>query len=303
MRAEAEQCHDQLKPGIVWLASYPRSGNTWTRNFLHNLFRVLDGKELEPQDINALGEYTLWDVAGPRFERLLGKSLDAASRTEIAATRAKVQQQIADEADAAVFVKTHNMLALDRGHPTIDMGATSGAIYIVRNPLDVAVSFAHHFGVDLDTAIDKMGRRGLETDVTKHAVYEVYGSWSENVMSWTRKPHRAIYVMRYEDMLQRSLETFRGLCRHLLLNPSDPQLTRAIELSSFDRAKEQEAQKGYRERPHQSKAFFRAGHAGQWRQQLSHEQIRRMTTENREQMARFGYLPEGYESTLESAAR
>jgi Sulfotransferase domain len=292
MRAEGQQ-HEQLRPGIVWLASYPRSGNTWTRNFLHNLFRVLDGEESAPQDINALGEYTLWDVAGQRFEQLLGKPLHAATRSEIAAIRVKVQQQIADAADAPVFVKTHNALVLDRGHPTINMGATSGAIYIVRNPLDVVISFAPHFGIDLDAAIDKMGQRGLETDTTQHAAYEVYGSWSENVMSWTRKPHRAIYVMRYEDMLHRPLEMFRGLCRHLLLDPSDIQLERAIELSSFEQAKAQEAKKGYRERPNQSKVFFRAGRAGQWREQLSHEQIRRIVADNREQMARFGYLPEG----------
>jgi hypothetical protein len=290
MRAEAGQRANQLKPGIVWLASYPRSGNTWTRNFL---FRVLSGNELVPQDINALGEYTLWDVAGQRFERLLGKPLHSAARSEIAAARVTVQQQIADEADAAVFVKTHNALVLDRGHPTINMGATSGAIYIVRNPLDVVISFAHHFAIELDAAIDKMGRRGLETDITQHAVYEVYGSWSENVMSWTRKPHRAIYVMRYEDMLARPLDTFRGLCRHLLLDPSDAQLASAIELSSFEQAKAQEAQKGYRERPNQSKAFSRAGHAGQWRERLSEQQIRRIVTEHREQMARFDYTSEG----------
>jgi broad specificity phosphatase PhoE len=98
--------------------------------------------------------------------------------------------------------------------------------------------------------------------------------------------------MRYEDMLQRPLETFRGLCRHLLLDPSDIQLVRAIELSSFEQAKAQEAEKDYPERPNQSKAFFRAGSAGQWRQHLSHEQISRIVTQNREQMARFGYVPE-----------
>ena len=112
-------------------------------------------------------------------------------------------------------------------------------------------------------------------------------------MSWTRKPHRAIYIMRYEDMLERPLEIFRGLCRHLLLDPTEAQLARAVELSSFEQAKTQEAEKGYRERPNQSKVFFRAGQAGQWRQQLSHEQIHRIVTEHREQMARFGYLPEG----------
>jgi hypothetical protein len=79
----------------------------------------------------------------------------------------------------------------------------------------------------------------------------------------------------------------------LLLDPSETQLARAIELSSFEQAKAQEAEKGYRERPNQSKAFFRAGHAGQWREQLSNEQIRRIVTEHREQMERFNYVPEG----------
>ena len=99
--------------------------------------------------------------------------------------------------------------------------------------------------------------------------------------------------MRYEDMLARPLDTFRGLSRHLLLDPSDAQLASAIELSSFEQAKAQEAQKGYRERPNQSKAFFRAGHAGQWRERLSEQQIRRIVTEHREQMARFDYTSEG----------
>jgi hypothetical protein len=86
---------------------------------------------------------------------------------------------------------------------------------------------------------------------------------------------------------------FRGLCCHLLLDLSDTQLERAIELSSFEQAKAQETEKGYRERPNQSKAFFRAGRSGQWRQHLSHEQICRIITEHREQMARFGYVPDG----------
>jgi Sulfotransferase domain len=63
-------------------------------------------------------------------------------------------------------------------------------------------------------------------------------------------------------------------------------------MSSFEQAKAQEAEKGYRERPNQSKAFFRAGSAGQWREQLSAEQFCRIVADHREQMARFGYLPE-----------
>jgi hypothetical protein len=282
----------KARKGLVWLSSYPRSGNTWTRNFLYNLLSLHQGGEAGR--IQNLHEYSLWDIAALRFEKVLGKKIQSASREEIAAARPKVQKRIVAEATGAVLVKTHNALVLDRGIPTINMKVTSGAVYIVRNPLDVAISLAHHFDIDIDTAITRMNQPGLETDVHELAVHEVYGSWSENVMSWTRKSHPAIYVMRYEDMLSLPQATFRGLANHLLIQATDEEIDRAIELSAFERAKQQEKQKGYRERPIQSLAFFRHGGAGQWREMLTEAQIARLVTVHREQMARFGYVPEGF---------
>ena len=284
----------QSQSGIVWLASFPRSGNTWTRNFLNNLFAVMEGREDEAKDINTLNEFTLWDISAQRFERILDKPVEQASRAEIAAVRGEVQAAIAAEADGVALIKTHNALLTDRGVPTINFSVTAGAIYIVRNPLDVVISYAHHFGVEIDQAIKAMGRKGCETDVNEHVVHEVYGSWSENVMSWTRKPHPAILVMRYEDMLAKPQAIFSALSRHLLIEASDEQIARAIELASFERAKAQEQEKGYLERPEKSSAFFREGRAEQWRDVLSDEQVSRVVADHAEQMARFDYLPEGY---------
>jgi hypothetical protein len=278
--------------GIVWLSSYPRSGNTWTRNFLYSLLSTGDQAHGTPH-INRLHEYSVWDIAATRFEKVLGKKIASASRAEIAAARPKVQKRMVTEASGPIFVKTHNALVLDRGVPTINMKMTAGAVYIVRNPLDVVVSFAHHFGVDLNEAIRRLNHKGVETDVTDEVAYEIYGSWSENVMSWTRKPHPAIYVMRYEDMLASPHATFKGLSAHLLIDASDADIARALDLSSFDKAKEQEKAKGYRERPIQSPAFFREGRAEQWREVLNPEQIARIVAAHREQMARFGYVPAG----------
>ena len=75
--------------GIVWLASYPRSGNTWTRNFLNNLFAVLEGAGETPKDINTLSEYTIWDIPAGRFAAVIGRPLWAASHEEVAAARAE----------------------------------------------------------------------------------------------------------------------------------------------------------------------------------------------------------------------
>ena len=144
---------------------------------------------------------------------------------------------------------------------------------------------------DVDHAIHVMARANYETPVTEKSVYEVYGSWSQHVLSWTRKPHPAIYVMRYEDMLAEPKKTFGALARHLLVTPTQEQLANAIDRSSFERLREQEEKAGFRERPEGAERFFRDGRAGQWKEVLTPAQIQRIVDAHGEQMQRFGYLP------------
>src|SRR5205823_4676506 len=74
------------RQNIIWLASYPKSGNTWVRVFVHNLLNELSGVA-EAQDINRMDTHTLWEFAARPFERVLGKSLATADQTEVAAAR------------------------------------------------------------------------------------------------------------------------------------------------------------------------------------------------------------------------
>ena len=277
--------------GILWIASYPKSGNTWTRAFLNNLLKILqDDDEGAPQNINRMTEYTLWDISAKPYERHLGKPVTDVDRTEIARIRPAVQAEIAERTDGLAMVKTHHAMVSDRGVPAINFAVTSGAIYIVRNPLDVAVSFAHHLGTGIDHAIEEMALRNKETGVTDKNVYEIYGSWSQHVESWTRTPHRAIHVMRYEDMLADPVAAFGALARHLLLAPSAGQLSAAIERSSFATLKQQEDEAGFSEKPDSAERFFREGKAGQWRTALTACQIRAIVATHHQQMHRFGYL-------------
>jgi hypothetical protein len=278
--------------GIVWIASYPKSGNTWTRAFLHNVSRLLKGESGE-QDINDMARFSTWDLDKKRYAAFLGFEPDNAThRNEIAATRHAVHRQIANSTQGLVFIKTHNGLVMDRGHSTINFAVTAGAVYIVRNPLDVAISIAHHMGWPLDRAIEGMANADTESEGRDDAVYEVIGSWNQHVWSWTRNPHRALHVMRYEDMLADPRQSFAALARHLLLNPTRSQLRRAIEWSSFERLLAQEKAKGFRERPpHADSNFFREGRAGQWKAILTPAQIDRIVRDHGEEMQRFGYLP------------
>jgi hypothetical protein len=282
------------KSGIVWIASYPKSGNTWVRAFLHNLVKVCN-READEQDINEMARFSTWELDKKRYAHFLGFEPDnAIHRREIAATRHAVHQQVADAAEGLIFVKTHNCLVMDRGHATVSSAATAGAVYIVRNPLDVAISYAHHSGRSIDDAITYMAIADVETNGNATSVYEVHGSWSQHVWSWTRNDNRALHVMRYEDMLAEPKRTFAALARHLLIDCSARQLRSAIERSSFARLQAQEQAKGFRERPPTAdQNFFRHGQAGQWKNVLTPVQVERIVRDHGEQMQRFGYLPPG----------
>jgi quercetin dioxygenase-like cupin family protein len=83
--------------GVVWIASYPRSGNTWIRVFLHALLNVLDGRD--ELDLNTLAEFSTWDIASQWYAPLLGKPPDEVTKETVAAARPMAQRRIADSVD------------------------------------------------------------------------------------------------------------------------------------------------------------------------------------------------------------
>ena len=98
---------------IVWLASYPKSGNTWARIFLHNLF--LDGDQ--PADLNALTKFTLGDGKKKWFERAAGRSIENFTEEEVTALIPQVHRLFTQTRFDNVFVKTHNALRILDGIP------------------------------------------------------------------------------------------------------------------------------------------------------------------------------------------
>jgi hypothetical protein len=254
---------------------------------LHNLFRNPN----EPYDINQIDKFSVSDTAAGWYQQLDPRPVTELSAEEIAQLRPKVHKLLTGIFPDNVFVKTHAALVESHGTPTITMGHTAGAIYIVRNPLDVTVSYAHHFGRTLDEAIQDLCKTGLQTQTSARHVSEVMGSWTEHVLSWTGRPSPALHVMRYEDMLNEPEKAFGGVTRFLGLNPVRPRLLKAIEQSSFRNMQEQEQQKGFDERSDKSGRFFREGRAGQWREVLTSAQIDAIVTAHRQQMTRFGYFP------------
>jgi len=274
-------------PGILWLASYPKSGNTWMRAFLANL--ILDAKE--PLPLTRIGEVCPSEPAEMWFEPLAKTPVAELPATEIAELRTKAQERIAGLNKNVVPMKTHSYLGEDHGHPIISMKATYGAIYIIRDPRDVVLSAADHFGKTLDEMITLMNDPlGKGMPMPGVIVHELQSSWSNHVESWTRWNHPGIFTVRYEDLRADPVDQFGRIARHFGISTDKARIARAVEHTSFKRLQKMEAEQGFIERSTNSERFFRSGQSGGWREQLTAEQVARIENDHRVQMKRFGYL-------------
>jgi hypothetical protein len=190
-----------------------------------------------------------------------------------------------------VFVKTHNASVLVQGVPLMTPEVTAGAIYIVRDPRDIAISYSRHRGRSIDDTIAFMADVEAATGGTDNKVFERLSSWSVHVHFWTRNPNPLLHVMRYEDMLAIPHTAFADLVRVLGEEPPTERLAKAIRFSAFDEMRRQEQVNGFIEQPPEStEPFFRSGMVGAWRTVLTTAQRSRIERDHAVIMQRFGYL-------------
>lgn len=271
---------------IIWIASYPKSGNTWMRAFLANY--VLDRREALP--INELGAFTLSDTRPRFYQEAAGKPIAEITEAESLTLRAKAQSLIAAARPHDHFVKTHCLNGVHRGVRLISPEVTKGAICITRNPLDLVLSYAGHFNLTIDQTIDAMADPGNSTIDAGHRIFTLLGTWSDHVRSWRDGADFPMIMVRYEDLLAQPQAAFKSIVRTLGLPFDADRLNRAISFSSFRELSTQESQSGFTERPPHAKRFFREGKAGAWQKQLSKAQIDKVTTTHGDVMASLGYL-------------
>ncbi|MBS0515940.1 MAG: sulfotransferase domain-containing protein [Proteobacteria bacterium] len=274
---------------IVWLASYPKSGNTWLRAFLANLM----ANRPTPVALAELPNYGRLEAEPELYSRIAGRPSTDLDFAQLCALRPQVHAAIAATATRTVFVKTHSMAGIVDGVPLLTPQVSAGSIYVVRNPLDVAISMSHHFGIDQDAAIDYLNSENSATENSEMFVTEFLGSWSQHVKSWADMESERILILRYEDLLEKPAKWFGKVAR-MVGTEDRTRIERAIRHCDFRALAEMEKRDGFVEVPIKGKRFFRAGRSNQWREKLSREQVARIIAAHREQMQRFGYVPGGY---------
>lgn len=278
---------------ICWLASYPKSGNTWLRALLTNYLRPA----AKPASINSLlGKAIASDRE--HFENYMG--LDSSDMTTDAVEwyRPLFQEVLADALPSPLFIKTHDAWRRvgqgDDARSLHSPAAASGAVYLVRNPLDVAVSYAHHHRSSIDDAVRTMNDPAAAESSPRNGVCillaQQLGTWSGNVTSWVDQTELPVHVARYEDMLADPVAAFTAIARFAGLPWNEERLAQSVGNSAFEGLRTQEQRFGFNEKHPPALSFFRAGRAGTWRDALTAAQVEALVAAHEATMQRFGYL-------------
>jgi aryl sulfotransferase len=286
----------------IWLASYPKSGNTWFRMLVANL-SAKDGK---PIDINNPPDRGPVASARQPFEEFLLLDTGLLTHDEIDSLRPRVYEHLASDAADEDFVMvepSHVRFSLvhdaydvtPKGEPLFaGRQGAQGAILIVRDPRDVAASLANHMRSDIDQAIGFMNDPRYEAHARPGRLYRLFRQrprgWSGHAQSWLKQADIPVHLVRYEDM---KADTAGMLARALAFAgepATDADIRRAVAFADFAELRRQEENKGFRERPvRPGGPFFRRGEAGAWRDELTAEQIARIEAAHGPMMQRLGY--------------
>ena len=271
---------------IVWLASYPKSGNTWTRAFLVNY--LLDAEK--PVPINEMHRLTLGDSLTKSYEMVARGPVTGMGPEQILRIRPHVLRAIANNGADINFVKCHNANTKAFGHTLIPPEYTRFAIYIVRNPLDVVPSYSRHFGLSLDKTVFTIGHPANTTLSDDKNVKQFIGTWSDHVESWAGAKRFPLHVMRYEDMKADPVKSFGALVKKLGLTFDQARLEKAIAHASFKELKRQEEEYGFIERSANNYSFFHGGQTDGWKSELTPEQIAKVRQDHGKVMRKYGYF-------------
>jgi hypothetical protein len=282
--------------GYWYLASYPKSGNTWCRVFITELLRLAGEEPSEELNLNrdmetgAIASSRLW------LDDQLGINSCDLSFAELDGLRGRAGASEWLFAEGERFHKVHDAFQSpdSRGRPVVSTTGCCGVVYILRHPEDVVVSLSHFFSWPLGRCVEfLLDPNAALVPGERHGGHQVrqhMGRWDQHVRSWVDQTQLPVLVIRYEDMLKNGPETFQALAEFLDL-PAGPSLVnQALANTAIDRLQKLEDQVGgFAEKPKGCERFFRSGRTGEGAEQLQPEQRERLATSLARMMERFNY--------------
>ena len=257
---------------IVWIASYPKSGNTYLRSFLSSYYYSDDGK-FEFSQLTNIRQFP-----NIKFSKSKMYTNEEASKNWI------YNQNLYFKKEDFHLVKTHNCLYPFKGNEFTSVNETIGAIYIVRDPRNVITSLKHHYSLNYEIAFNHMVNENaslLETTADKDfSNFTFLNSWSNHYKSWKNNSIFKILFIKYEDLEKNKEETFKKVIlfidelKKIKNSFNEKKFLNSIKSTNFNNLKNKELNEGFEESVYSKKTrkkvnFFNLGFNNRWKKILS----------------------------------
>lgn len=272
-----------VRPIINFVASFPKSGNTWVRLLLDHYMtqcedpiydvRFSDATELFFQMVSPL----------PVSKLALGAQIQL---------RGAALFTMATLLSRPTLVKTHHYAGEINGMRLFPSQWTGKAIYVVRDPRDVVASFQHHMGLESREEAIQLMREGRASIKSDDGPIHFLSTWSNHVDTWLELDP---LLVRYEDLHADTEGELVRMLDYLEVGEIDGRrVTKAVKRSRFEKLKAREQDEDeppFPEASSKSEAFFRKGQTGSFRDELDEEQVRAVESDHGEVMERLAYAP------------
>ena len=279
---------------IIWLASYPKSGNTWLRSLISNYYFSETG------DFNFELLDKIDSFPGNKYFR---KYLDKFNKPHDTSKYWIEEQEKINQSKGLKFFKTHNALCKIDGNQFTNKENTLGVIYIIRDPRNVISSLSNHYQISVDEAFQFMTdeKRGIVSkEKDRFLGFQALFSWKLNQKSWVDNKLYPVLTVRYEDLQIDALNTFKLVINFInKLSNSDEKFNKekalkCISNCNFNNLKKLEDEKGFSEAitkkgSDEKIKFFNLGKDNDYRKLLNENLINKMNNLFQEELVKYKY--------------
>ena len=276
---------------ILWVASYPKSGNTYIRSFLSAYYYSKKGKFEFDQLLNIL-----------QFPSIKFSKNDYFNFNDAAKNWINNQNNFFRKEDFR-FLKTHNTLNNFEGEKFTTKNETIGAIYIVRDPRNIISSMSNHYSFSFEESYNKLmdknaslNEKSVNGDCSN---FTFLGSWADHYKAWRDNNEFDILFIRYEDLQNNKYEIFEKIVNFINNLKGDNtkfdkvKFENSINSTNFVNLKNKELNEKFDESVYSKDGkkirFFNLGFKNKWQKFLPKDMIEKINKNLEKELLELNY--------------